>query len=67
VICPVKRADAADAQLIAAAPDLLKLADAAYHALKSYAYGNASPDLANSVAAALEEAIAKAEGREVPA
>lgn len=53
---------AADAQLIAAAPDLLLIAHAAYHALESYAHGNASPELAESIAAALALTIAKAEG-----
>jgi hypothetical protein len=53
----------ANAHLIAAAPDLLNVAHAASHALKSYEYGNASPELARTCAAALDEAIAKAEGR----
>lgn len=46
--------------VIAAAPDLLKVAISAYHALKSYELGNGSPDLARECAAALEDAIAKA-------
>ena len=53
----------ADANLIAASPDLLKAAHAAFHALKSYEHGNASPDLARTCAAAIEGAILKAEGR----
>ncbi len=62
---PEGRADiqAANARLIAAAPDMLKLLHAAYHALESYRYGNASPDLAASVAVAIHDVIAKAEGR----
>lgn len=43
--------------------DLLNAAHAAFHALKSYEHGNASPDLARNCARALEDAIAKAEGR----
>jgi hypothetical protein len=49
--------------LLSAAPDLLTVASAASHALKSYEHGNGSPDLARSCAAALDAAIAKAEGR----
>lgn len=52
----------ANASLICAAPDLLKIAKAAFHALKSYQNGNGSPDLAAVVAAALDLTIAKAEG-----
>ena len=37
---------------------LLKVARAASHALKSYEYGNGSPDLARSIADALDAAIA---------
>ena len=36
-----------------------KLLTASSHALKSYAYGNASPDLANGVAMKIDEALAK--------
>jgi len=53
----------AGATLIAAAPELLKALTAASHALKSYAYDNASPDLATNIAAVADAAIAKAEGR----
>lgn len=53
----------ANAHLITAAPDLLKVAHAAYHALKSYQYGNDAPALAEKCAEALVVAIAKAEGR----
>jgi hypothetical protein len=52
-----------DARLIAAAPDLLKVARAASHALRSYEYGNASIERAKSVADAIDLAVAKAEGR----
>jgi len=55
--------DEADARLITAAPDLLQFGKAAYHALESYAHGNASPELARACALALKLAIAKAEGR----
>lgn len=53
----------ANAQLIVAAPDLLLIAHAAYHALESYAHGNGSPELAASIAAALALTIAKADGK----
>lgn len=53
----------ADADLIAAAPDLLQAATTAWHALKSYENGNASPELARECAAELESALAKAQGR----
>lgn len=53
----------ATATLFAAAPELLDVLTAAWHALRSYQYGNASPDLAADVADRAEAAIAKAEGR----
>jgi hypothetical protein len=56
-------ADVADARLIAAAPELLRAVHAAFHALKSYQYGNAAPDLAATCADECERAIARAEGR----
>ena len=59
---PARDPDAA-ARLIAAAPELLAVAHAAYHALKSYEYGNASPDLARSCAAAIEDVLKKADGQ----
>jgi hypothetical protein len=40
--------------------ELIKALTAASHALKSYAYGNASPDLAKSVSQAADAALAKA-------
>ena len=40
--------------------DLIKVASAAVHALRSYQYGNSSPELAEEVADALEEAIKRA-------
>jgi hypothetical protein len=53
------------ARLIAAAPDLLKSAIAAWHALQSYRFGNASPDLALEVLDSLHAAIEKA-GERLP-
>ena len=52
-----------NARLMAAAPELLKAAHAAYHALKSYQYGNKAPTLAEECTDVLSAAIAKAEGR----
>lgn len=54
----------ANANLFAAAPDLLKVCRALYHAMLSYKLGNESPELADEVAAAAQAAIAKAEGKE---
>ena len=53
----------ANARLIAAAPDLLAACEAAYHALRSYQYGNSAPELAAEVADDLAVAIAKARGQ----
>jgi len=53
--------DDANLRLIAEAPTVRKLLHAAEHALRSYKYGNTSPDLAASVAAAI--AIQLAEGQ----
>jgi hypothetical protein len=50
----------ANARLIAAAPTMLATLIAASHALKSYQFGNASPDLAASIAEQVDKAIAKA-------
>lgn len=61
-VVPTEEAKA-NARLIGAAPDLLKACHAAYNALKSYQYGNTSPDLAESVADSVMVTIAKAEGR----
>lgn len=55
---------AANAALIAAAPDLLKACTAAMNALRSYQYSNASPELAEEIADSVEEAIAKARGEQ---
>lgn len=41
---------AANARLIAAAPDMANALKGAMHALKSYQYGNAAPDLAEEIA-----------------
>jgi hypothetical protein len=54
---------AANARLIAAAPLLLERCRAAALALRSYQYGNASPELAEEIASACEAAVAAAEGR----
>lgn len=51
-----------DARLIAAAPDLLAACEAAYHALRSYQYGNSATKLAEGVADEIAAAIAKARG-----
>jgi hypothetical protein len=56
----------ADAALIAAAPDLLKAVRGAYHALKTYQYGNASTELAEEIANFCAAAIAKATGEPPP-
>lgn len=65
-VTPVTMADALKAH-IAQCPEhpMAKLVDVlkgASHALKSYACGNASPDLAQSVADACDAAIARAIG-----
>ena len=41
----------------------IKLLDAARHALRSYEYGNASPNLARAIADSIDAAIGKEEGR----
>lgn len=53
----------ANANLIAAAPELYKALQAASHALKSYQHGNTATDLAAGVAAFADAALARAEGR----
>ncbi len=53
----------ANARMMAAAPAMLAALHTAFHALKSYEYGNASPDLARAVAETCETAITKAEPR----
>lgn len=54
----------ADGQLIAAAPKLCRTLIAAYHALKSYEYGNFSAELAKEVAAEAQAALIDALGAE---
>lgn len=49
----------ANARLIAAAPELLKLLTAASHALRSYQHGNAATDLAKGCADAIDALIAE--------
>lgn len=51
----------ANARLIALAPEMLVILKAAYHALESYAHGNAAPHLAQAVALAASIVLAKAE------
>jgi hypothetical protein len=53
---------AANARLIAAAPELCKALEAAVHALRSYQFGNASTELAELVANTCDAALAKARG-----
>lgn len=53
----------ANAHLIAAAPEIYKALDAAKNALRSYQYGNASPELAEAIADMADKALAKAGGR----
>lgn len=52
-----------NAHLIASAPELLEVARAAFHALKSYEYGNTAKDLAVEMCDKLADVIAKAEVR----
>jgi hypothetical protein len=52
----------ANARLIAQAPELLKLLIAATHGLRSYIYGNASPDLAAEIVAAADAVVNRASG-----
>ncbi len=61
-VMPVPEVEA-NARVMVAGPELLRAAIAASHALKSYAHGNAATDLAIDCSAALDAAIAKAEGR----
>lgn len=51
-----------NATLIIAAPELLAVLKAAEKALRSYQYGNSSPELAEEIADAASKAIANAEG-----
>jgi hypothetical protein len=48
-----------DARLIAAAPELLEACKVGANALRSYQYGNGSPDLAQEIAEKLEALIIK--------
>lgn len=43
----------------ASAPELIRVANAAYHALMSYAYGNAATDSARTIADAVDAALSK--------
>lgn len=60
---PQSGSQKANAHLIAAAPELYKALDAAKNALRSYQYGNASPELAEAIADMADKALAKAGGR----
>lgn len=51
------------ARLISAAPEMITALKAAHHALRSYQYGNSSPELAEQTADACAAAIAKSEGK----
>jgi len=52
----------ADRYLEQANPETLKALEAAAHALKSYAYGNAAPDLAKEASKSLESALFRLKG-----
>lgn len=56
----------ANANLIAAAPELYRMLVAAQAALKSYQYGNASPELAEEICAAIDPVIDKVRGAKQP-
>lgn len=58
------RADekAANANLIAAAPEMAKHLQAASHALRSYQYGNSATELAQGCADQIDALLAKARG-----
>lgn len=43
-------------------PETMKALEAAAHALKSYAYGNAAPDLAKEAGAAIEKVVLRLKG-----
>jgi hypothetical protein len=61
--CPrLDREAEGNARLIASAPDLLKACQAAMFGLRSYQYGNASPELAENIADVCRAALAKAIG-----
>jgi hypothetical protein len=67
---PVSMADALKAH-VAACPahpmaGLVKAVTAAAHALKSYAHGNASPELAQEIAEACDAALLAATGKPTP-
>jgi hypothetical protein len=49
-----------------AAQELYEALTAASHALKSYQYGNASPDLAETVSKNADTILAKARGETLP-
>ncbi len=54
--------DEANALLIVTAPEMMEKLEAAVQALRSYQYGNASTELAESVADAGQAVLAKAKG-----
>lgn len=52
-----------DARILAESnAEMLRTLEGVYHCIKSYEYGNASPDLAEEWAAELERVIRKAKG-----
>lgn len=53
----------ANARLIAAAPDMLRVLTAAEHALRAYQFGNVDPSLAEQVGDAIKVVLDRAEGR----
>lgn len=60
---PYRMPAEANARLISAAPELVGVASAAMHLLRTYENGNASPDLAKSIADSIEQIIARVTGR----
>jgi hypothetical protein len=53
----------ANADLFSVAPEMYRLLIAARHALRSYQFGNGSPDLAEEIADKANELLARARGK----